>query len=94
MIKLRAIQFPKQETLIKIENSSNENNMSHMIILYEHGTASIRDYVLIEIMVEILQNSLNEYFQSFRCNQINQQGIQNNVLINANPMNSTSSYSS
>ena len=44
-----------------------------MLIFFEHGITSIRDYVLIEILAEILQESLDDYLQSagqnhFTCN--------------------------
>jgi hypothetical protein len=44
-----------------------------MLIFFEHGITSIRDYVLIEILAETIQESLEDYLQSagqnhFTCN--------------------------
>lgn len=46
-----------------------------MLIFFEHGITSIRDYVLIEILAETIQESLEDYLQSagpnhFTCNGI------------------------
>ena len=43
------------------------------MIFFEHGITSIRDYVLIEILAETVQESLEDYLQSagpnhFTCN--------------------------
>ena len=44
-----------------------------MLIFFEHGITSIRDYILVEIMAEIIQESLEDYLQTagpnhFTCN--------------------------
>ncbi len=44
-----------------------------MLIFFEHGITSIRDYILIEILAETIQESLEDYLQSagqnhFTCN--------------------------
>jgi hypothetical protein len=46
-----------------------------MLIFFEHGRTSIKDYVLLEILVEIIQESLEDYLQSagqnhFTCNRM------------------------
>jgi hypothetical protein len=72
-LKLRAIQLPSQESIVKIESYDSTNCATHMLIFFEHGITSIRDYVLIEILVETIQESLEDYLQSagqnhFICN--------------------------
>jgi hypothetical protein len=44
-----------------------------MLIFFEHGITSIRDYILIEVLAETIQESLEDYLQSagqnhFTCN--------------------------
>jgi hypothetical protein len=73
LLKLRATQIPPQESIVKIETYESTDCATHMLIFFEHGITSIRDYVLIEILVEIIQESLEDYLQSagqnhFTCN--------------------------
>ena len=58
---------------MKIENYITSDCATHVQIFFEHGVCSIRDYVLVEILAETIQESLDDYLQttgqnSFTCN--------------------------
>ncbi|CAF3742283.1 unnamed protein product [Rotaria magnacalcarata] len=70
---LRATQLPVQQTITKVESYQSNDCATHMLIVFEHGITSIRDYILIEILAEIIQESLEDYLQTvgqnhFTCN--------------------------
>ncbi|CAF4635126.1 unnamed protein product [Rotaria sp. Silwood1] len=70
---LRATQLPAQQTIVKIESYQSNDCATHMSIFFEHGITSIRDYILIEIIAELIQESLEDYLQTagpnhFTCN--------------------------
>ncbi|CAF3619242.1 unnamed protein product, partial [Rotaria sp. Silwood2] len=70
---LRAIQLPAQQSIVKIESCQSNDCATHMSIFFEHGITSIRDYILLEIIAEIIQESLEDYLQTagsnhFTCN--------------------------
>ncbi len=72
-MKLRAIQLPIQDSIIRIESYESNDCSTHVLIFFEHGITTIRDYVLIEILAETIQESLEDYLQSagknhFICN--------------------------
>ena len=50
--------------MVKIENYITSDCATHVQIFFEHGTCSIRDYVLVEILAETVQESLEDYLQS------------------------------
>jgi hypothetical protein len=61
--QLRAVKLPRQRTRVKIESYAAFDCSTHMLILFEHGLSSIRDYVLVEILAETIQESLDDYLQ-------------------------------
>ncbi|CAF3818313.1 unnamed protein product [Rotaria magnacalcarata] len=61
---LRATQLPVQQTITKVESYQSNDCATHMLIVFEHGITSIRDYILIEILAEIIQESLEDYLQT------------------------------
>ncbi|CAF1040042.1 unnamed protein product [Adineta ricciae] len=61
---LRAVQIPARGSIIKISSYQSNDCATHMLIFFEHGRTSIRDYVLIEILAETIQESLEDYLQS------------------------------
>ncbi|CAF0838635.1 unnamed protein product [Adineta steineri] len=70
---LRAIQIPTQENLVKIESYQSIDCATHILIFFEHGVTTIRDYVLLEILAETMQESLEDYLHTvdqnhFTCN--------------------------
>ncbi|CAF3353381.1 unnamed protein product [Rotaria socialis] len=70
---LRATQLPVQQTITKVESYQSNDCATHMLIFFEHGITLIRDYILIEILAEIIQESLEDYLQTigqnhFTCN--------------------------
>ena len=65
--------MPTQESLVKIQSYDSTDCATHLLIFFEHGITSIRDYVLVEILAETIQESLEDYLQSaghnhFTCN--------------------------
>lgn len=50
--------------MIKIESFESNDCATHILIFFEHGPTSIRDYVLIEILAEVIQESLEDYLQA------------------------------
>ncbi|CAF0918932.1 unnamed protein product [Rotaria sordida] len=69
----RTTQLPAQQTIVKIESYQSNDCATYMLIFFEHGITSIRDYILVEIIAEIIQESLEDYLQTagpnhFTCN--------------------------
>lgn len=77
MSKLRATQLPIQDSIVKIASYDSTDCGSHLLIFFEHGITSIRDYVLIEILAETIQESLEDYLQSAGPNHFTCNGISN-----------------
>ena len=76
LFQLRSTHLPKQQSLVKIESYMDFDCASHILIFFEHGITSIRDYVLIEIMAELIQESLDDYFQTVGLHHLTCQGNQ------------------
>lgn len=49
-----------------------------MLIFFEHGITSIRDYLLIEILAEIIHESLEDYLQTIGHSHFTCNGMLNN----------------
>jgi hypothetical protein len=52
-----------------------------MLIFFEHGITSIRDYVLLEILAETIQESLEDYLNSVGQNHFTCDGIQIKIIL-------------
>ena len=80
VFKFRAVQLPVQESLVKIEHQASEQCATHMLVFFEHGLTSIRDYVLLELLVETIQESLEDYLQSTGPNHFTCHGALKTVM--------------
>ncbi|CAF1245642.1 unnamed protein product [Didymodactylos carnosus] len=63
-VSLRATHLPPQETLVKVESFSTEDCTTCLLLFLEHGITSIKDYVMLEIISETIQEPLEVYLSS------------------------------
>ena len=90
-MKLRATQLPAQQNIVKVQSYQSTDCTTHMLIFFEHGIASIRDYALIEILAELIQESLDDYLQSvgsnhFTCSGMLHQNLKYHSLLDLNTL--------
>lgn len=84
-----------RESVVKVASYQSNDCATYMLIFFEHGPASIRDYVLLEIIAETLQESLDDYLQSAGANHFSSYSMRATDLADRHSSNAMlSSYTS